>query len=117
MRNSESLERSEGVAALRRRFLIDLAWPVSSDLLCHMFGLIQASPEVRDSETQESDRRMRRLADNDLAISTVVEASKDASQVLALVENDEERVAWLATFALAIVNVLEDCALVEVTLS
>lgn len=79
-----------------------------------MFGLIDASPDVRAAEREESDQRMRRLADNDLAIATIVEASKDAAQILALVESDDERVAWLATYALAIINLLEDSGLVEV---
>jgi hypothetical protein len=82
-----------------------------------MFGLIDASQDVRQAEREESDRRMRRLADNDLAIATVVEASKDAAEILALVESDDERVAWLATYALAIINLLEDCGLVEVVAS
>lgn len=102
------------MTALRRRFLVDLAWPVSSDLLCDMFGLISASPDVRAAEKMASNRRMRRLADDDLTVSALVDAAKDAAQILALVEDPEERVAWLSTYALAVVNMLEDLGKLEV---
>ena len=61
--------------ALRRRFLVDMAWPVASDLLCHMFGLIDTSSDVRDAEQAESDQRMSRLGDDEEAMSVVVSAS------------------------------------------
>jgi len=92
-----------------------MAWPVSSDLLCHMFGLIDASPEVREAEHDDSDVRMRRLADDNTALTALVSAATDASQVLALVTDDEERAAWMATYALAVVNLLEALGKVRVT--
>jgi acyl-CoA reductase-like NAD-dependent aldehyde dehydrogenase len=113
VRNSESLERSEGLTA-RRRFLLDMAWPVSSELLCHIFGLIDPSIEVRDAERADSDRRMRRLANDDAVIDAVVDAAKAAAQILALVEDPEERAAWLSTYALAVINLLEDLGKLEV---
>jgi hypothetical protein len=113
VRNSESLERSEGLSA-QRRFLLDMAWPVSSELLCHMFGLIDPSIEVREAERADSDRRMRRLVNDDDAIEAMVDAAKAAAQILALVESPEERAAWLGTYALAVINMLEDMGKLEV---
>lgn len=114
MRNREGLERSEGVAALRRRFLLDMAWPVSSDLLCHMFGLIDTSPEVNMAEQQDSEARMSRLAADETLLSVLVSTADDAAEVLALAGDHDERVAWLATYAMAVLNLLEEMGLVEV---
>ena len=100
--------------ALRRRFLVDMAWPVASDLLCHMFGLIDTSSDVRDAEQAESDQRMSRLGDDEEAMSVVVSASQDAAAIMALITEPDERAAWLATFALAVINLLEDQGKVEV---
>jgi hypothetical protein len=80
-----------------------------------MFGLIDASSEVRSAERAESDVRMSRLAQREAVSSVVVSAARDAAQILRLVEDDDERVAWLATYALAMVNLLEDLGVVEVT--
>jgi hypothetical protein len=79
-----------------------------------MFGLIDTSEDVRTAEREESDQRMRRLADKDQVIAMVVEAARDAAEIMALVEEPDERTAWLSTFALAVVNLLEDCGFVEV---
>jgi len=114
MRNSESLERSEGLTALRRKFLLDMAWPLSSDLLCHMFGLINTSADVREAEQEESDERMNRLTQDDDVVSLLLSAAQDAGQVLALVEDEQERQAWLATYSLAVINLLDDLGVVTI---
>ena len=114
--NSNEVVGSQGVsaAALRRKFLTDMAWPVSSDLLCRMFGLLNPSLEVQDAEGLESNDRMRRFTDDDLTVALVVSAAKDAVQILALVDDEDERVAWLTTYAMAVVNLLEEQGKVEI---
>jgi len=102
------------MTALRRRFLLDMAWPVSSDLLCHMFGLIDASPEVRASEKADSECRMQRLASDDALLTLLVSAARDAAQVLGLVEEEDERTAWLTTYAMAVLTMLESQGKLEV---
>jgi hypothetical protein len=95
------------MTALRRRFLLDMAWPVSSDLLCHMFGLIDASPEVRTAEKLDSEARMERLASDEALLTLLTSAAEDAAQVLALVDGHDERTAWLTTYAMAVITMLE----------
>ena len=91
-----------------------MAWPLSSDLLCHMFGLINTSPDVRDAEQAESEARMNRLTEDDDVVSLLLSAAHDAGQVLALVEDEGERQAWLATYALAVINLLDDLGIVTI---
>ena len=103
------------MSALRRRFLLDMAWPVSSDLLCHMFGLIATSPEVHMAEKLDSEARMEKLAGNESLLTLLVNAAEDAGHVLAFVDNHDERTAWLTTYAMAVLTMLTDQGMVEVT--
>lgn len=105
--NQRLMNSETGLKTLRRQFLLDMTWPVASDLLCQMFGLINTSPEVRQAEQKMSDERMRRLAEDDLTTNLVINAAKDASTVLGMVHDPEERAAWLVTYAMAVVNLLE----------
>jgi hypothetical protein len=113
MRSENGVQQGEGVA-LRRRFLLDMAWPVSSDLLCHMFGLIDASPEVNVAERQDSEARMSRLAADERLLSLLVGTADDAAQILSLVENHDERVSWLTTYVMAVLNLLEETGVLVV---
>lgn len=108
MVRNQGLTDQEGLTAVRRKFLMDLAWPVSSDLLCRMFGLLDTSQEVGEAEQAESAQRMSRLADDDMMAALVVSAAQDAATIMALVDDPEERTAWLTTYALAVVNLLEE---------
>lgn len=118
MRNRDQLEPSEGVAplipALRRQFLTDLSWPLSSDALCRLLGLPPASEDVAEAEVDDSNRRMSRLADDDEAMGLLMGAANDAVALLELTEDPDERAAWLVTYILAGVNLLEELGRLEV---
>lgn len=111
MRSRDSLERSQGVeenlTGLRRRFLTDLAWPESSDILCRMLGLPAASEDVAEAEQLASKERMAFLAANEDLCGLLVSAAQDADVFLRDVTDPAERVAWLATFALAVLSMLD----------
>ena len=121
MRNGEAMERSqelestEGLAALRRAFLIDMAWPVGSDAICRMFGLPSASEEVLEEEIRDSMERMERFTGDHTICSLVTLAARDIASVMDRCEDDDQRTAWLATYALAVMNLLEMAGRVEVT--
>ena len=111
MRSRDSLERSQGVennlTAVRRRFLTDLAWPESSDILSRMLGLPAASEDVAEAEQAASQERMGALAADEDLCGLVVSAAQDADIFLRQVTDPAERVAWLATFALAVISMLD----------
>jgi hypothetical protein len=121
MRNGEAMERSEELAAesslasLRRAFLIDMAWPVGSDAICQMFGLPSASEEVLAEEIKSSMERMERFTADHVICSLVTLAAKDIARVMVEVDDEDQRIAWLATYALAVMNLLETAGRVEVT--
>ena len=108
MVRNQGLTEPEGLTALRRKFLVDLAWPVSSDLLCRMFGLTDTSPEVGEAEQAESAQRMARLANDNETAALVINAAEDVVAILALVTERDEQVAWLTTYAMAVINLLEE---------
>jgi len=112
-------ERGQGVtlASLRRASLIDMSWPVGSDAIARLFDLPAASAEVLDAEVEDSRERMGRFTGNGKLCALLTEAAKDCEAVLDVVEDREERVAWLATYALAVMNFLEMAGEVEVSAS
>ena len=57
---------------------------------------------------------MNRLTQDDDVVSLLLSAAQDAGQVLALVEDEQERQAWLATYALAVINLLDDLGVVTI---
>ena len=121
MRNGEAMERSEeleaegNLVALRRAFLIDMAWPVGSDVICQMFGLPTASAEVLEEEIRDSMERMGRFTTDPTICSLVTLAARDIARVMVEVDDDDQRTAWLATYALAVMNLLEMAGRVEVS--
>jgi hypothetical protein len=115
MERSQELESTDLLAALRRAFLIDMAWPVESDAICQMFGLGSASDDVAEQEYRDSQERMNRFTADHTICSLVTMAAKDVGAVLGEVEDDDQRTAWLATYALAVMNLLEMAGRVEVT--
>jgi len=116
MRNGEALERSEELAlvALRRAFLIDMAWPVGSDAICRLFGLPAASEDVLEEEVKASFERMERFTNRGEICALVHQAARDCDEVLSVVDDPEERSAWLATYALAVMNLLQSAGYIEV---
>jgi len=115
MERSQELESTDLLAALRRAFLIDMAWPVESDAICQMFGLPRASADVTQQEFQDSQERMNRFTADHIICSLVTMAARDIGAVLAEVDDEDQRTAWLATYALAVMNLLEMAGRVEVT--
>lgn len=117
MRNSEEMERSQGVtlASLRRSFLIDMSWPVGSDAIARMFDLPAASAEVLEAEVEDSRKRMGRFTSKGTLCALLTQTAQDIECVLGVVEDADERVAWLATYALAVMNFLESAGEIEVT--
>ena len=117
MRNSEEVVGGEGVTlnSLRRAFLIDMSWPVGSDAISTLFGLPAASADVLEAEVADSHERMGRFTDKARLCALLTTAAKDVLSVLDVVEDEEERVAWLATYALAVMNFLESAGEIEVT--
>jgi hypothetical protein len=114
MRHSNSVVRSEEVAALRRRFLIDMSWPEVSDVLCRMLDLLGTSEDVGEAERLDSLTRMNRLTKNPEVCALIISAAQDALVFYKLIDDEEARLAWFATFALAVVNMLEDLDVVKV---
>jgi hypothetical protein len=116
MRNGEAMERSEVadpvLTALRRRFLLDMAWPALSTAICDMFGLPPASEDVAVEEAAESHERMDRMA-RDPRFAPLLGAAADMSDLLDNFEVEDWQV-WLVTYAMATVNMLEDLGLIEV---
>ena len=108
MRNSDQVEQGEGLTALRRRFLIDMSWPESSDVLCRIMGMLDASQDVQDAERLESVQRMNRLIGDAEVIDLVLQAARDVDLFLDCIKEPQERLAWLTVYALAVVNLLED---------
>jgi aminoglycoside phosphotransferase len=117
MRNSEEVERGQGVTltSLRRAFLIDMSWPVGSDAIARLFDLPAASAEVLEAEVGDSRARMGRFTRNGKLCAILTQAARDCEAVLSVVEDEDERVAWLATYALAVMNLLEMAGEIEVT--
>jgi hypothetical protein len=117
MQSGEAVERSQELtlAALRRAFLIDMTWPVGTDVICEMFGLPKASEEVVNAEVWDSQERMSRFTDNGALCALLHHAAEDAADVLNVVDDREGKIAWLATYALAVMNLLQTAGYVEVT--
>jgi hypothetical protein len=115
MERSEELEAEGNLVALRRAFLIDMAWPVGSDAICQMFGLPSASADVLEEEIRASMERMGRFTQDHTICSLVTLAARDIARVMVEVDDDDQRTAWLATYALAVMNLLEMAGRVEVS--
>jgi hypothetical protein len=115
MERSQELESTEGLAALRRAFLIDMAWPVETDAICQMFGLGSASDDVAEEEYRDSTERMNRFTADHTICSLVTLAAQDVGRIMVEIDDDDQRTAWLATYALAVMNLLEMAGRVEVT--
>jgi hypothetical protein len=92
-----------------------MAWPVASDAICDMFGMPKASEEVLDQELEASRQRMARFTDKGEICALLHQAAHDCDEVLSVIDDREERAAWLATYALAVMNVLETAGLIEVS--
>src|SRR4249919_552451 len=92
MRNSEEVERGQGVtlASLRRAFLIDLSWPVGSDAIARMFDLPAASAEVLEAEVEDSRQRMGRFTANGKLCALLTGAAQDCEAVLTVVDDPDE---------------------------
>lgn len=113
----ESLDHQEITAATNarfRRFLTDLAWPDCSSVLCDLTDLPHASAEVTKAEQAESLTRMSRLAENGEVTGSIMATALILLEVLDALEDSRERAVWLTTYALAVVNMLEEMGYVEV---
>ena len=119
MRNGEEMVRGQSVtdlrhltmAALRRRFLLDLTYPEVGTELCELFGLPPASEDVMIEEIAAAKGRMARLGKNTKA-SPLICAAQDMHKVL---DNTEDNTnLWLIVYALAVVNILEELGLIVV---
>jgi hypothetical protein len=117
MRNSEAMERGQGVTlhSLRRAFLIDMSWPVGSDAIARLFDFPAASADVLEAEVEASRERMGRFTSNGKICALLTQSAQDIEAVLSMVEDEDQRVAWLATYALAVINFLESAGQVEVS--
>jgi len=115
MERSEELEAEGNLVALRRAFLIDMAWPVGTDAICQMFDLPSASKEVLHEEIKASAERMERFTADHVICSLVTLAARDIGRVMVEVDDEDQRTAWLATYALAVMNLLEMAGRVEVS--
>lgn len=97
---------------MRRRFLLDLTYPEIATVLCEHFGMTPASVDVDSEEATEAVARMRRLGNNPRA-GVIIGAAQDMAEVLDIIDKEHYDV-WLVTYALAVVNLLEDMGLVEI---
>jgi hypothetical protein len=115
MRDGEALERSEvnqaeenTALAVRRRFLIDLAWPMETTDLADMFGLPPTSADVSCAEVAESHAAIRHLVDT-LPGDLLLGPAADMAVLLAALQcSDEDTLAaWLLSYSLAVISMLE----------
>lgn len=93
---------------MRRRFLIDLAWPMETTDLADMFGLPPSSEDVAADEIAASHATMKRL------IATLPEglvagpAHDMAKLIVSMQTTDEETLAaWLLSYTLAVISMME----------
>jgi hypothetical protein len=59
--------------------------------------------------------RMERFTADHVICSLVTLAAKDIGRVMVEVDDEDQRTAWLATYALAVMNLLEMAGRVEVS--
>lgn len=105
-------EQDLGVGTMllaRRRFLLDLAWPMETTDLADMFGLPPSSADVAVEELAASRERLRALI-NRLPDSALVGPASDMARLIAtmnLHEDLQTLTAWLVTYTLAVINMVE----------
>jgi len=94
-----------------------MSWPEVSDVLCRMLGLLGTSEDVGEAERLEALTRMNRLTADPNVCAYMVAAAEDALAFFKLIDCEEERLAWMVTFGLALVNLLEDLDIVAVNVN
>lgn len=101
-------EQDVAVLAVRRRFLIDLAWPMETTDLADMFGLPPTSQEVSAVEIAESHANIKRLVDT-LPSEIIIGPATDMAKLIATMKTADEDTlaAWLLSYTLALVSMLE----------
>ena len=101
-------EQDVAVLAVRRRFLIDLAWPMETTDLADMFGLPPTSAEVSAKEVAESHANIKRLVDSLPSEAVIGPATDMARLIVAMQTTDEDTLAaWLLSYTLAVISMLE----------
>jgi hypothetical protein len=112
MQHGEALERGEvtkdvAVLSVRRRFLIDLAWPMETTDLADMFGLPPTSEEVSAKEIAESHATIKRLIDTLPGEVVIGPATDMAKLIVSMQTTDEDTlVAWLLSYTLAVISMM-----------
>ena len=103
----EAVNTDTTVLAVRRRFLIDLAWPLETTDLADMFGLPPTSEDVACTEVAESHARIKSLVDA-LPGDFIIGPATDMAKLLAAMNTtDEDTItAWLLSYTLAIVSMI-----------
>lgn len=112
MRDGEALVRGEvnnnmAVLSVRRRFLIDLAWPLETTDLADMFGLPPTSDDVSAAEVAESHAAIKHLVDT-LPGEIVIGPATDMAKLLVSMQTTDEDTltAWLLSYTLAVINMM-----------
>lgn len=101
-------ERDVAVLSVRRRFLIDLAWPMETTDLADMFGLPPTSDDVSAIEVAESHAAIKHLVDSLPSEAIIGPATDMAKLIVAMQTTDEDTLAaWLLSYTLAIVRMME----------
>jgi hypothetical protein len=101
-------EQDTTVLAVRRRFLIDLAWPMETTDLADMFGLPPTSEDVSAAEIAQSHANIRRLVDSLPSEAIIGPATDMAKLIVTMQTTDEETLAaWLLSYTLAVISMLE----------
>jgi hypothetical protein len=105
--------KTEGdtLLAVRRRFLIDLAWPMETTDLADMFGLPPSSEDVADEEVLASHATIKRLIET-LPAGVVAGPAADMAKLIVEMQTDdlETLTAWLLSYTLAVISMVETMA-------
>lgn len=101
-------EDTNTMLSVRRRFLIDLAWPMETADLADMFGLPPTSDDVAEIEIAESHANIKRLVDT-LPESIVIGPATDMATLIVTMKmmDEDTLVAWLLSYTLAIISMME----------
>jgi hypothetical protein len=101
-------ERDVTVLAVRRRFLIDLAWPMETTDLADMFGLPPTSEDVSAVEVADSHANIKRLVESLPSEIVIGPATDMAKLIVAMQTTDEDTLAaWMLSYTLAVISMLE----------
>ena len=96
------------VLSVRRRFLLDLAWPLETTDLADMFGLPPSSDDVAVEEVAESHAAIKALITR-LPGEVVVGPAADMAKLIAMMKTTDEDTltAWLLSYTLAVISMME----------